>query len=229
MTDGELKKGNALFSNVTSSDDIITGLTAYATSGDAYAASATGTVKLSGDNTLGFGTGAGIKYFSTAKDCKVFFVDEDGVITEGAASSISTDEDDTVNYVVDDGELTYVFVQTVDTDAGDPGESQSANYSVALAKDSTTSSTLKLTVNKLQSNGQVDTSDNATKYTAKVYAYAIGSDKDHAVEVSSVGEQTLASGTSTVDAIKGTNNTLIYYVVVEIGNETLTTSTVIGG
>src|SRR5699024_9618191 len=123
----------------------------------------------------------------------------------------------------------YVFIQSVETSATDPGESTNGAYGVALAKDGTTSSTLKLTVNKLTAGGAVDTGDSTTKYTAKVYAYAIGSDKDNAVEVSTVSEQTLTRGTSTVDAIKGTNNTLIYYVVVTIGNETLTTSTVIGG
>mgnify|MGYP005787937567 CR=1 FL=1 len=231
MTNGQLSRVNALFSNVTTSDDIITGLTAYNTNvgSDPYTVNAQGTVKVSGNNTLGFGTGNNIKYFTAANDCKVFYADEDGVITEGSISGIATDENDYVYYVVDDGELTYVFIQSLDTGATDPGVGQSDNYSVALAKDSTTSSTLKLTVNKLLSNGQVDTGDSATKYTAKVYAYAIGSDKDHAVEVSTIAEQTLSSGTSTVDAIKGTNNTLIYYVVVTVGNETLTTSTVIGG
>ena len=233
MTDGKLNNGvnNALFSGVTTSDDIITGLTAYNTNAgqNPYTDDAKGTVKVSGDNTLGFGTGSSIQYFTAANDCKVFYIDAEGVITEGAVSSIATDEDDRAYYVVDDGELTYVFIQSYEKNATDPGESTNGTYSVALAKDSTTSSTLKLTVNKLTAGGAVDAGDSTTKYTAKVYAYAIGSDKDNAVEVSTVSEQTLTSGTSTVDAIKGTNNTLIYYVVVTIGNETLTTSTVIGG
>ena len=66
------------------------------------------------------------------------------------------------------------------------------------------------------------------KFTYKVFAYGITAGKDTAVEVSA-GEGALVNGTSTVSVISGTNNTLVYYVVVTVGGDTLTTSTVIGG
>ncbi len=223
MTDGKLDGNkNAIFSNANySSDKIITGLTAYetSTSKDVYAAEATGTAKLSGDSTIGFGT-SNITYWTVAKDCKVFYVNADGVISEYSTSSIGTDDNDIVNYIVDNGEVSYIFIQEVAAGSTVPGTSDT--YSVALAKDSTTSSTLKLTVNS--TNG----SDSSTKFNYKVYAYSITSGKDTAVQVNA-GNGTLSSGTATVDAITGTNNTLIYYVVVEVAGETLTTATVIGG
>ena len=223
MTDGKLVgTKNAIFGNANySNDNIITGLTAYETSTakDVYAAEATGTAKLSGDSTIGFGT-SNITYWTVAKDCKVFYVNTDGEISEYSTSSIGTDDNDVVNYIVDNGEVSYIFIQEVAAGATVPGTSDT--YSVALAKNGTTSSTLDLTVKSTNSG------DSTTKFSYKVFAYSITSGKDTAVQVNA-GNGTLTSGTSTVSVITGTNNTLIYYVVVEIAGETLTTATVIGG
>ena len=217
MRDGKLVLTNALFSNVTTSDDIITGLSAYNTSvgSDPYVVNnVKGTVKVSGDNTLGFGTGSGIKYFTAANDCKVFYADEDGVITEGSVSGIATDEDDIVYYVVDDGELTYVFVQTVDTDAGDPGEGQSDTYTATLTNNAGTA-TLTVTSN---SETQVDVEGTVTMTNTN----------SGSVATFDITKGTVKKGTNYTFNF-ATNSTSTYKVSVTVGGETLTTSTVIGG
>ncbi len=216
MCDGKLVVDNALFSNVTTSDDIITGLSAYNTvvGSDPYVKNVTGTVKVSGDNTLGFGKGSSIAYFTAAKDCKVFYADADGVITEGSVSGIATDEDDKAYYVVDDGELTYVFIQSVEDNAEDPGASQSDTYTAKLENKNGTA-TLTVT----------STSDNKA-----------------AVEGTVTMTNTNSGATVTFDITKGevkkgtnytytfaTNNTSTYKVSVTVGGETLNTNTVVGG
>ena len=107
------------------------------------------------------------------------------------------------------------------TDEGPIGPGVGDTYSVSLAKDKDVSSTLKLTVN---STNKSDTA----KFTYKVFAFKLGANKDTAIEVSA-GEDTLANGAKTVEAIKNTGNDQVYYIVVTVGGETLTTSTVIGG
>lgn len=220
MTDGKLDSGvtNALFSNVTTSDDIITGLTAYNTSEgtNPYTANVKGTVKVSGDNTLGFGTGSSIKYFTAANDCKVFYADADGVITEGSVSGIATDEDDRAYYVVDDGELTYVFIQSYEKNTEDPGASESTNYTAKLTKNNGTV-TLTVTSNK-------DAAEDV-KGTVKMSGSV-----DMTTDLTG-GKTTGSANNWTYTEVIATNsaNTVSYQVTVEIGGETLNTNTIVGG
>ncbi|MFR2753738.1 MAG: S-layer homology domain-containing protein [Dysosmobacter welbionis] len=75
----------------------------------------TGTVKLSGDYTIGFGTddkNPDVRY-TVAEDAKIFYVDDDGEISEATLNSIKTDSDDTAMMVLEDGQITYLFVQEV--------------------------------------------------------------------------------------------------------------------
>ena len=220
MTNGKLDSGvnNALFSNVTTSDDIITGLVAYnsVSSTNPYTENMKGTVKVSGDNTLGFGTGSSIKYFTAAKDCKVFYIDSEGVITEGAVSSIATDEDDRAYYVVDDGELTYVFIQSYEKNAEDPGQSTSNTYTAKLTK----------------SNGTVTLTVTSNKDAAEDVKGTVKMSGSVTMTTDLTGGKTTGSGNSwTYTEVIATNsaNTVSYQVTVEIGGETLTTNTIVGG
>ena len=218
MRDGKLVVTNALFSNVTTSDDIITGLSAYNTvvGSDPYVKNVTGTVKVSGDNTLGFGKDSSIAYFTAAKDCKVFYADADGVITEGSVSGIATDEDDKAYYVVDDGELTYVFIQSVEANAEDPGASQSANYTAKLTK----------------SNGTVTLTVTSNKDAAEDVKGTVKMSGSVNMTTDLTGGKTTGSGNNwTYTEVIATNsaNTVSYQVTVEIGGETLNTNTIVGG
>ena len=93
-----------------------------------------------------------------------------------------------------------------------------------MAKGSTAGN-LKLTVTS------TDVTDSTTTFTAKIYAFALASGKDTAVEVGTVASNTLASGTYTVaPAITGTVNTQVYYAVVTLSDGSVVTSnTIIGG
>ena len=220
MNQGTLVSGvtNALFSNANINDGIIEGLTAYTTdtSKDVYSASATGTVKLSGENTIGFGTTTKT-YFSVASDCKVFFIDNDGEITTGSVSSIGTDTNDIAHYVVDDGELTYIFVQNVDDTATDPGASTNANYTAVLTK---INGKITLTVTSVNgSAAEAVTGTVTTTGSVNLTSNLVG------------GNTALSSGkwVYTEDIATSSLNSVTYTATVKIGGQTIVSNTIIGG
>ena len=100
---------NIVFTGADYDDGIITSL-------DTIAGSRTvqGVNKLSNENVqLGYSGGnygtAGT--FVVADDVKVFFLDDDGVITEGTINNVRRSTDDIVTYVLDQGQISYLFVQ----------------------------------------------------------------------------------------------------------------------
>ena len=157
------------------------------------------------------------KSYALSSDVELYAVTGGDKIETGALADVA--KDGTVTVIVKNGEVITIFYGVSNDSPVGPGVSDS--YSVSLAKNAKDSATLDLTVKS--TNG----SDTA-KFTYKVFAYGITAGKDTAVEVSA-GEGALVNGTSTVSVISGTNNTLVYYVVVTVGGDTLTTSTVIGG
>ena len=161
--------------------------------------------------------GIGGTNYALSSEVELYAVTTKSKIETGALADVA--ENATVTAIVKNGEVVAIFYGV--TDKGPIGPSVGDTYSVSLAKDQAVSSTLKLTV---KSTNDSDTA----KFTYKVFAYGITAGKDTAVQVNE-GTGTLAAGTSTVTALTGTNNTLVYYVVVTVGGDTLTTSTVIGG
>lgn len=157
------------------------------------------------------------KSYALSSEVELYAVTTKSKIETGALADVAKDSD--VTAIVKNGEIVAIFYGV--TDEGPIGPGVGDTYSVSLAKDQATSSTLKLTV---KSTNESDTA----KFTYKVFAYGITAGKDTAVQVNE-GTGTLAAGTATETVLTGTNNTLVYYVVVNVGGETLTTSTVIGG
>ena len=157
------------------------------------------------------------KSYALSSDVELYAVTGGDKIETGALADVA--KDGTVTVIVKNGEVVAIFYGV--TDEGPIGPGVGDTYSVSLAKDKDVSSTLKLTVN---STNKSDTA----KFTYKVFAFKLGANKDTAIEVSA-GEDTLANGAKTVEAIKNTSNDQVYYIVVTVGGETLTTSTVIGG
>ena len=49
--------------------------------------------------------------YVVSNDVKVFFIDDDGVITTGSMSGVRRSDKDIVTVVLDDGQITYLFVQ----------------------------------------------------------------------------------------------------------------------
>ena len=67
----------------------------------------TGTAKLDGEYNVKLGG----KNFVVASDAKVFFLDDDGVITEGNIKSVRNSDTDIATYTVKDGQVTNLFIQ----------------------------------------------------------------------------------------------------------------------
>ena len=161
--------------------------------------------------------GIGGTNYALSSEVELYAVTTKSKIETGALADVAKNA--AVTAIVKNGEVVAIFYGV--TDEGPIGPGVGDTYSVSLAKDQDVSSTLKLTVKS------TNDSDNA-KFTYKVFAFKLGANKDTAIEVSA-GEGTLANGAKTVEAIKNTSNDQVYYVVVTVGGETLTTSTVIGG
>ena len=161
--------------------------------------------------------GIGGTNYALSSEVELYAVTTKDKIETGALADVAKNA--AVTAIVKNGEVVAIFYGV--TDEGPIGPGVSDTYSVSLAKDQAVSSTLKLTV---KSTNDSDTA----KFTYKVFAFKLGANKDTAIEVSA-GEGTLANGAKTVEAIKNTSNDQVYYVVVTVGGDTLTTSTVIGG
>ena len=97
---------NVVFTGADYDDGVITGLDSLGNSG-----TVTGINKVNNENVvLGYGNGSESTYV-VADDAKIFFIDDDGTITEGAVSNIRRSDEDVVTYVLEDGQISYLFVQ----------------------------------------------------------------------------------------------------------------------
>ncbi len=97
---------NVVFTGADYDDGVITGLDRLGNSG-----TVTGINKVNNENVvLGYGSGSESTYV-VADDAKIFFIDDDGTITEGAVSNIRRSDVDVVTYVLEDGQISYLFIQ----------------------------------------------------------------------------------------------------------------------
>ena len=97
---------NVVFTGADYDDGVITGLDRLGNSG-----TVTGINKVNNENVvLGYGSGSESTYV-VADDAKIFFIDDDGTITEGAVSNIRRSDEDVVTYVLEDGQISYLFIQ----------------------------------------------------------------------------------------------------------------------
>ena len=112
-------------------------------SGDLKAATVKGTVKLSGEYTIGFGTNKDnpAQRWTVSEKANIYKIDADGVITEVELKSITTDANDQVIYTYEDGQITNLFVQEINDKVTDkpvkPNENVKGNlkFSDATLKD----------------------------------------------------------------------------------------------
>ena len=212
---------NKVYGSVSYDSDDILNVSSAKDHSKLVTPSSAGTVKQSGSSTIGFGNGNSVAYWSVAKDCKVFYVDADGKITESSLSGISTDTDDTVLAVQNDGELTYIFIQEVTAGASDPGSGNtSGDYSVALSKGESGKITLTIT------------STATTKPEAKVTGtIKMGGSTTLTADLTGVSEWSGSANNWTCTAViaNTSSNTVTYQVDVVIGSTTLTTNILLGG
>ena len=102
------------FTNVSYEDGVITDWDDI--TDDTYDGSfvATGVNKLSNGNLqLGYSAGnyGSAGTYVVSSNVKVFFIDDNGVITEGSMSGVRRSDEDIATVVLRDGQITYLFVQ----------------------------------------------------------------------------------------------------------------------
>ena len=73
-----------------------------------------GTVKLSGDYTIGTGSASSPARYTVAKDAKIWTINSSGKIAAAELNDIKTDAANVLTYTMEDGELTNIFVQLPD-------------------------------------------------------------------------------------------------------------------
>ena len=177
-----------------------------------------------GDTGLGYGTGTtkasndviGLNgsYYSYSSDCKVFVIGTDDSITQSSVSAIATDTNDLVWFKITSGDVTTIVIQTVD--AGTTG-SVSDTYSASVVLNS---SALDLQVTSSSTSNVSFTYTVYATNTTSGYTFTAGSGS---------GTATGSTTTTVSGVVPTTNSNIVYYAVVSIGGETLTTSSVIGG
>ena len=186
-SDGYMSYGNTtsvhplVYTGATYTDGVITDLTTLT---NRYA-TVTGTAKLDGEYNVKLGG----KNFVVASDAKVFFLDDDGVITEGNIKSVRNSDTDIATYTVKDGQVTNLFIQQY-------FENNASSGSTVVAPGTVTA----LTYNN--STGVVSvTGSKAGKYTVTVEVLSNGTYVEAAaytVNVTSDGDTaTVAVGTLT--------------------------------
>ena len=109
--------GAVVFTGADYDDGVITGLDVIKQDGNSGYGTTVGVDKLSSGNLvlgggkLVNGTTLPKSTYVVANDVKVFFLDDDGEITEGAINNVRRSDEDIVTYVLDDGQISYLFVQ----------------------------------------------------------------------------------------------------------------------
>ncbi|MCB7514890.1 S-layer homology domain-containing protein [bacterium 210917-SL.2.15] len=133
-----------------------------------------GVVTLSGNDGVNNGTGTdreangaiGLKgeYYSYAKDCQVFYIDEDDNISTSSIGGISKDTSDQVWFKVTDGDVTTIVIKQVVATASQisaaTASSANANLTVtavAAVNNSADPKTVKVTVSGTPANGNTIT------------------------------------------------------------------------
>ena len=98
--------GAVVFTGADYDDGVITGLDVITVGVDKLSS---GNLVLGGGKLNG--TTLPKSTYVVANDVKVFFLDDDGEITEGAINNVRRSDEDIVTYVLDDGQISYLFVQ----------------------------------------------------------------------------------------------------------------------
>ena len=108
--------GNGYFSYKNSSKLVYTGasytdgvITDLTTENAAW--TVTGTKKLDGDYNIQLGNGVSVGNYVVSSDVKVYFLDDDGVITEGNIKSVRNSDTDIATFTMKDGQITNLFIQ----------------------------------------------------------------------------------------------------------------------
>ena len=95
-----------VYTGASYTDGVITDLTT-----ENAAWTVTGTKKLDGDYNIQLGNGNNVGNYVVSSDVKVYFLDDDGVITEGNIKSVRNSDTDIATFTMKDGQITNLFIQ----------------------------------------------------------------------------------------------------------------------
>ena len=140
VENGSLSYTNAatyplVYTGATYTDGVITDLTKLA-AGDF--GTGKGVKKLDGDYNIQVDTEGTAQNLVVASDVKVFFLNDDGVITEGNIKSVRNSDKDIVTWTKKDGQINYLFVQQYFEDNTSSGSTIVAPGTVTLAYNNAT-------------------------------------------------------------------------------------------
>ena len=111
------KNGSKLvYTGASYTDGVITDLTT-----ENAAWTVTGTKKLDGDYNIQLGNGNNVGNYVVSSDVKVYFLDDDGVITEGNIKSVRNSDTDIATFTMKDGQITNLFIQQYFENNSTPG------------------------------------------------------------------------------------------------------------
>ena len=213
-SDGYMTYANALagaqdlvYAGATYTDGVITDLSTEAT-----ATTVRGTAKLDGEYNVKLG---GVNLV-VSSDVKVFFLDDDGVITEGSIKNVRNSTDDIATYTLKDGQVKNLFIQQYFENNTTPG-ANNTRYTATL---SINANDLKVVI-----GGGAGTENYKVE---KVIVTNLNNGVSTTIDGTDAGQ--LVGGNATISAVSGvtvTNTGLTtYQVVLTVGGETVTSNKV---
>ena len=196
-----------VYAGATYTDGVITDLSTEAT-----ATTVRGTAKLDGEYNVKLG---GVNLV-VSSDVKVFFLDDDGVITEGSIKNVRNSTDDIATYTLKDGQVKNLFIQQYFENNTTPG-ANNTRYTATL---SINANDLKVVI-----GGGAGTENYKVE---KVIVTNLNNGVSTTIDGTDAGQ--LVGGNATISAVSGvtvTNTGLTtYQVVLTVGGETVTSNKV---
>ena len=198
-----------VYAGATYTDGVITDLSTEAT-----ATTVRGTAKLDGDYNVKLGN----QNLVVSSDVKVFFLDDDGVITEGSIKSVRNSDTDIATYTLKDDQVKNLFIQQYFENNTSTGANNTKF--TATATIDTTANALKIAI----SGGA-----GSEAYTVeKVIVTNLNNGVSTTIDGTQTGTLTAGSlGETPVAGITVTGNGLTtYQVVLTVDGETVTSNKV---
>lgn len=199
-----------VYTGATYSDGVITDLSTIKPATDF--GTVTGTKKLDGDYNIKLGN----KTFVVANDVKVFFLDDDGVITEGNIKNVRNSDTDIATYTLKDGQVNNLFIQQY----FENNTSNGANNTRYTATAAVSGSNLTIAV-----SGGAGTEAYSVE---KVIVTNLNNGVSTTIDGTQAGN--LAGGALAAMNVAGItvtgNGLTTYQVVLKVGNETVTSNKV---
>ena len=203
-----------VYSGVSYTDGVISDLSTL-TAGDF--GTAKGVKKLDGEYNIQVDTLGAAKNLVVASDVKVFFLDDDGVITEGNIKNVRNSDDDIVTWTVKDGQINYLFVQQYFENNKDNGNN--TRYSVTLSTAGAFASSLNIAITGGTGSERYE--------VVKVLVTNLNTNVTTVIDGVDSGNLVAGSASDTISNVTvNGNGVTTYQVVLKIGNETVTSNKV---